>query len=61
MTTVSGNDFDGILGCSSNDVKCPKCDSSPDHREMRNYSITWHDGDIHCTICGTFVRSFDAG
>lgn len=41
---------------------CPKCgDDNPDHREMRNYSMMWHEGDIHCTNCGAFIRYFDAG
>lgn len=38
---------------------CPKCGSFS--REMRNYSMMWHEGDIHCAACGTFIRYFDAG
>jgi hypothetical protein len=41
---------------------CPHCgDTDPEHREMRNYNIAFHDGDIYCTSCGGFVRMFDAG
>lgn len=40
---------------------CPKCDASPQHQEVRNHSIMWGDGDVHCTLCGTFVRSWDSG
>lgn len=41
---------------------CPGCgDTDPNHREMRNYSIIWHEADIHCTECGEFVRYWDAG
>jgi Zn finger protein HypA/HybF involved in hydrogenase expression len=40
---------------------CPKCGSHPDRHEIRNYSMMWHDGDIHCVDCGTFVRDYDAG
>lgn len=38
---------------------CPKCGSCPQYHEIRNYDIVWGDGDIHCTECGTRVRSFD--
>lgn len=40
---------------------CPKCGACPEYQEVRNHSLMWHDGDIHCTKCETFVRSFDAG
>jgi hypothetical protein len=40
---------------------CPKCGSDPSHHEMRNYSMIWHEGDIFCLKCDSFVRSFDAG
>jgi hypothetical protein len=41
--------------------KCPKCGSCPKHHEVRNYSMMWHEGDIHCNICESYVRLFDAG
>lgn len=40
---------------------CPECDSAPENHELRNYSMMWHEGDIHCGKCGTFVRYYDAG
>lgn len=42
-----------------NNTKCPKCGSTT--FEMRNYDMMWHEGDIHCASCGTFIRDFDAG
>lgn len=42
-------------------IHCPKCGSPPSDHELRNYSMMWHEGDIHCVKCETFVRSFDAG
>ncbi len=38
---------------------CPDCGSA--EFEMRNYSLLWHEGDIHCARCGKFIRTFDAG
>ena len=40
------------------DFKCPDCGST--EFEMRNYSVMWHKGDIHCASCGKFIRLFDA-
>lgn len=42
-------------------VHCPKCDSGPQDHEVRNYDMMWHDGDVYCVKCGTYVRSYDAG
>lgn len=42
-------------------VHCPKCDSPPNHHEVRNYDEMWRDGDVHCKDCGTYVRGYDAG
>jgi uncharacterized Zn finger protein (UPF0148 family) len=42
-----------------NNTKCPKCGST--EFELKNYSMMWHDGDIHCARCGEFIRRFDAG
>lgn len=44
-----------------NHKHCPKCNSSPDRHELRNYNMMWHDGDVHCIDCGTYVRMWDAG
>ncbi len=38
---------------------CPKCGGT--EFEVRNYSMLWHDGDIHCAVCGRYIRGFDAG
>jgi hypothetical protein len=40
---------------------CPKCDAPPSEHEVRNHSLMWHDGDVHCKKCGTYVRDYDAG
>jgi hypothetical protein len=40
---------------------CPKCGADPSKHEVRNYSMMWHEGDVYCLMCNTFVRSFDAG
>lgn len=40
---------------------CPNCGACPKFQEVRNHSLMWHDGDIHCTKCEAFVRDFDAG
>ena len=42
-------------------VHCPKCGSAPDKHELLNYDAMWHEGDIYCRLCDTFVRSYDAG
>ena len=40
---------------------CPECDAPPSKHEVRNHSLIWHDGDVHCTECGAYVRKYDAG
>ncbi len=37
-----------------------QCPENPVHRgvEMRNYLAS--TGDIHCAVCGAYVRMFDA-
>lgn len=40
---------------------CSKCGACPQYQEIRDYSMMWHDGEIHCTRCGNFIRDFDAG
>jgi hypothetical protein len=44
-----------------NHEHCPKCNSTSDRHEVRNYNAMWHDGDIHCMDCNAFVRRYDAG
>jgi transcription elongation factor Elf1 len=41
--------------------KCPKCGSESSRHEVRNYDMMWHDGDVYCKDCGTYVRGYDAG
>lgn len=50
---------DGLVGSIGKPIPCPKCGGTT--FEMRNYSMMWHDGDIHCAACGEFIRVFDAG
>ncbi len=38
---------------------CPECGSKS--TRMENYSMMWHEGDIVCNDCDTYVRGFDAG
>lgn len=38
---------------------CSDCGST--EFVMKNYSMAWHDGDIHCAGCDKFIRYFDAG
>ena len=40
---------------------CPKCDSLPSEHEVREYDMMWHDGDVYCRKCGSYVRMYDAG
>lgn len=40
---------------------CHKCGADPKNQEIRNYSMMWGDGDVYCTLCGAYVRMYDAG
>lgn len=40
---------------------CPHCGAPPSEHEVRNHSLMWHDGDVHCRRCGGYVRMYDAG
>ena len=40
---------------------CPKCKSPPADHEILNHDMAWHDGDVYCTKCNTYVRAYDAG
>ncbi len=51
----------GWAGMMGPHKHCPKCDSPPKDHELRNHSLMWHDGDVYCTKCWEFVRSWDAG
>lgn len=45
--------------CQKHNNTCSECGAS-DNR-MENYSMMWHEGDIVCNKCDTWVRGFDAG
>lgn len=50
--------------CNKPDVyecHCPNCGACPEFQEVRDHSLMWHDGKIHCIKCDAFVRDFDAG
>ena len=38
---------------------CPDCGST--NTTVENHDLNWHDGDVTCTDCGTYVRMYDAG
>lgn len=38
---------------------CPECQS--ENTACENYDPMWHDGDVICQDCRTYVRGFDAG
>lgn len=40
---------------------CPKCGACPEFQEVRDHSLMWHDGRVHCIKCDAFVRDYDAG
>ncbi len=52
---------DGLYGTVSDKHHCPNCNASPKKFELRDYSLVWHDGEIWCTACETFIRHWDAG
>lgn len=58
-TNDEGKPLDNTFLSMSGGATCPVCGSH--EFEMRNYSMIWHDGDIHCALCGEFIRVFDAG
>lgn len=40
---------------------CKQCGSHPKNHKVVDYDSVWRDGNVTCTICDAFVRSFDAG
>lgn len=62
--TADGETKDGDLKCAKCSSvayrHCPSCGDCPPHT-MSNYDMMWHEADIHCKSCGTFVRTWDAG
>ena len=47
----------GLAQASPN---CPECGAPPEKHKVENYDLMWQDGDVVCTICGTWVRKYDA-
>lgn len=41
-------------------IHCPNCGSSPREHKLVNFDPMFRDGDIHCSLCNTFVRGYDA-
>lgn len=41
------------------DNTCPECGGTD--TRMENYSMMWHEADIVCNGCDTYVRMWDAG
>jgi len=44
-----------------NHTHCPECNSAPSNHRLENYSAMWHEGDVYCNQCNSFVRDWDAG
>lgn len=38
---------------------CPDCGSNK--TSVENHDLNWHDGDVVCDDCDTYVRMYDAG
>jgi hypothetical protein len=38
-----------------------KCLCGSEKFTIKNHSLIWHDGDVHCQQCGMYIRDFDAG
>lgn len=41
------------------DNTCPECGGTK--LRLENYDMMWHDGDLVCEACDTYVRMWDAG
>lgn len=37
---------------------CPNCKTNK-YAELRNYDLTWGDGDIYCKKCEIKIRNWD--
>jgi transcription elongation factor Elf1 len=48
-----------FLGGDAKRNTCPKCGSTD--MVVRNYSLMWGDGQVHCSSCGEYVRRYDSG
>jgi len=59
MTTGTEPEAGHILGGGKDRNTCKECGST--NLEVRNFSLAWHDGQVHCSDCGAYVREYDAG
>jgi len=52
-----------VIGHSfrKNSPRCPRCNAGPEKQVVRKYDPVMHDGDVHCKVCGEFIRHYDAG
>lgn len=55
---ATGDVFHALHSGSPN---CPKCGAPSSEQEVKSYDPDWHDGDVHCKKCGTYIRAYDAG
>lgn len=53
------DDYDHMWRKTGHRFKCPRCGG--DRKHVINYSMMWHDGDVICSDCRLWIRSFDAG
>jgi hypothetical protein len=56
----------GIIGRAIDNGRstCPNaetCGQKPGEYEIRNHSLMWGEGEVHCLRCGTFIRHWDSG
>ena len=53
-------DYDVAFGAArKHDNTCPECGGTK--LRLENYDMMWHDGDLVCEACDTYVRMWDAG
>lgn len=54
------DELDAALGqARQHDNACPECGGTD--TRMENYSMMWHDADVVCQACDTYIRMWDAG
>ena len=58
---MSWEPFHAISVEGGNPKTCPHCGSTPDKWEVRDYDLAMMMGDIYCTVCNGFIRTYDAG
>lgn len=48
-----------LTAARAHDNTCPECGGT--ELRMENYSMMWHEADLVCEACDTYVRMWDAG